>query len=121
MDRPVIPAKPEDVNTTEGIVEARYETVSGGFGVPRQWGRDRTHYDPSTRFVALSKDPKTGKVRRWPGLEQDYADHADASFLTMGFTEHELPYVIHRFGNVATALSSYEGKEAASNKPWIAV
>ena len=117
VNRPIVPARPEDVSTIEGIVKASYETISGGVGVPRQWGRDRTLYDPSMRFVALSKDPKTGKVTRSSGSEQDYADHADAYFLKVGFTEHELAHVIHRFGNIATVLSSYEGRETASNKP----
>lgn len=117
VNRPIVPARPEDVNTIEGIVKASYETISGGVGVPRQWGRDRTLYDPSMRFVALSKDSKTGKVTRSSGSEQDYADHADAYFLKVGFTEHELAHMIHRFGNIATVLSSYEGKETASNKP----
>jgi hypothetical protein len=117
VDRPTIPARPEDVSTIEGIVKASYETISGGVGVARQWGRDRTLYDPFMRFVSLSKDPKTGKITRSSGSEQDYADHADAYFVKVGFTEHEMAHEIHGFGNVATVLSSYEGKETATNKP----
>lgn len=117
VDRPVVPARPEDVSTIEGIVKASYETISGGVGVARQWGRDRTLYDPYMRFVSLGKDAKTGKVSRSSGSEQDYADHADAYFVKVGFTEHELAHTIQRFGNVATVLSSYEGKETATDKP----
>jgi hypothetical protein len=117
VDRPVVPARAEDVSTIEGIVKASYETISGGVGVPRQWGRDRTLYDPYMRFVSMGKDPKSGKITRSSGSEQDYADHADAYFVKAGFTEHELAHTIHRFGDVATVLSSYEGKETASNKP----
>ena len=117
VDRPVVPARAEDVSTIEGIVKASYETISGGVGVPRQWGRDRTLYDPYMRFVSLGKDPKTGKVTRSSGSEQDYADHADAYFIKVGFTEHELAHTVHRFGNAATVLSSYEGKETGTGKP----
>jgi hypothetical protein len=117
VDRPVIPARPGDVGTIEEIVKASYETISGGVGVARQWGRDRTLYDPSMRFVSLAKDAKTGKVVRSSGTEQDYADHTDAYFVKVGFTEHELAHAIHRFGNVATVLSSYEGKETTTDKP----
>ena len=39
---PAIAPRNEDISTIEGIVKASYETISGGVGVPRQWGRDRT-------------------------------------------------------------------------------
>jgi hypothetical protein len=117
VDRPLVPARPQDVSSIEGIVRATYETISGAVGVPRQWGRDRTLYDPHMRFVSMSKDPKTGKVTRSSGTEQDFADHADAHLVKTGFSEHELAHAIHRFGNVATVLSSYEGRETASSKP----
>jgi hypothetical protein len=116
VDRPIIPARPEDVSTIERIVKASYETISGGVGVPRQWARDRTLYDPNMRFVSVDKDPKTGKVTTSSGTEQDYADHTDAYFLKVGFTERELAQTIHRFGNIASVLSSYESRELASNK-----
>jgi hypothetical protein len=38
VGRPIIEARTEDVSTIEGIVKASYETISGGVGVPRQWG-----------------------------------------------------------------------------------
>src|SRR5690348_6335175 len=58
---PVPKAEPraEDVSTIEGIVKASYETISGGVGVPRQWGRDRTLFAQSVRYISIGKD-KTG-------------------------------------------------------------
>jgi hypothetical protein len=117
VKRPVVPARRSDVSTIEGIIKASYEAISGGVGVPRQWGRDRTLYDPQMRFVSLGKDPSSGKVTRSSGTEQQFADHADAYFMRVGFVEHELAHAIHRFGNVATVLSSYQGKETATNRP----
>jgi hypothetical protein len=117
VDRPLVRPHPQDVSSIEGIVRASYEAISGGVGVPRQWGRDRTLYDPHMRFVSLGKDPKTGKVTRSSGTEQDFADHADAHLVKTGFSEHELAHAIHRFGNVATVVSSYEGRETATSKP----
>jgi hypothetical protein len=112
VDRPVVPARAEDVTTIEGIVQASYETISGGVGVPRQWGRDRTLFDPHSRSVAVHVDAKTGAVRAHGMTEQEYADAADAAIVKNGFTERELKHTIHRFGNVATVLSSYEGTTA---------
>ena len=48
-----IAPRPEDVSSIDNIVKASYETISGGIGVPRQWGRDRSLYDPSVCFVSV--------------------------------------------------------------------
>jgi hypothetical protein len=109
VDRPIIEARAEDVSTIEGIVTASYETISGGVGVPRQWGRDRTLFDPNSRSVAIHVNAKTGAIKTESMTEQDFADRSDASLVKDGFTERELKHVIKRFGNVATVLSSYEG------------
>lgn len=113
---PVIAANPADVGSIEGIVKASYETISGGVGVPRQWGRDRTLYDPHVRFVAIEKDKKSGEIKAESTDEQEFADDDDAFMVKEGFTERELGQEIHRFGNVATVLSSYEGKVASTGK-----
>jgi hypothetical protein len=47
---------------------------------------------------------------------QEYADEADTNFVKEGFIEHEVAHKIHRFGNVATVLSSYEGKLTSTGK-----
>ena len=113
VDRPIIEARAEDVGTIEGIVKASYETISGGVGVARQWGRDRTLFDPNSRSVAIHVDAKTGAIKTESMTEQDYADRSDASLVKGGFTEREIKHIIKRFGNVATVLSSYEGSDAA--------
>ena len=112
VERPVIEARTEDVSTIEGIVTASYETISGGVGVARQWGRDRTLFDPNSRSVAIHVDAKTGAIRTESMTEQDFADRSDASLVKDGFTEREIKHVIKRYGNVATVLSSYEGSTA---------
>ena len=109
VDRPVIEARAEDVSTIEAIVTASYETISGGVGVARQWGRDRTLFDPNSRSVAIHVDAKTGTIKTESMTEQDFADRSDASLVKDGFTEREIKHVIKRYGNVATVLSSYEG------------
>jgi len=112
VERPIVPARAEDVSTIEGIVKASYETISGGAGVPRDWGRDRTLFDPNSRSVAVSVDPKTGAITTTAKTEQEFAEEADAWMVKNGFTEQEIAHVIKRYGNVATVLSSYEGKTA---------
>jgi hypothetical protein len=70
VERPVIPARIEDVSTLEGIVKASYEAISDGVGVRRDWGRDRTLFDPESRSVAVEVDPKTGAITTRAKSEQ---------------------------------------------------
>ena len=109
-------ARPEDVASIEAIVKASYETISGGVGVPRQWGRDESLFDPNVRFVAVERDPKSGAIVAMITTHQEFVDVADESTVKEGFTERELGHKIERYGNVATVLSSYEGKNASTGK-----
>jgi hypothetical protein len=56
---PIIVARPEDVSSIESIVKADYESISGGVGVPRQWGRDLSLYGPHGWFVGIGTNSKT--------------------------------------------------------------
>src|SRR5262249_48270298 len=109
-------ARPEDVGTPEAIVLADLASISGGVGVARQWGRDSSLMDPHVRFVSISVD-KTGKTKTHSVSQQEYIDQSDGFMVKEGFTEHELGHQVHRYGNVATVLSAYEGKMAKAGKP----
>ena len=113
---PNVPARAADVSSPEALVLADYECISGGVGVPRQWGRDQSLYDPHGYFVAVGVDPKTGAVVKRSMTTQEYADRSEARLVKQGLTERELAHVTHRFGNVATVLSSYESKSARTGK-----
>jgi hypothetical protein len=113
---PIIAARTEDVSTVDGMVRADYESISGAIGVPRQWGRDLSLYDPHARFVAVGSDPKTGAVVAKSFNEQEYVERSDANFVNGGYMERELAHRIQSFGNVATILSSYEGKYSLAGK-----
>lgn len=115
VEVPTIAPRPEDVGSIEGIVKASYETISGSVGMPRQWGRDRTLFAPSVRYISLSRN-KTGEVRARTSDYQEYLDESDDFVVKQGFTEVELGRKIERFGNVATVLSSYEGRVMSTGK-----
>jgi hypothetical protein len=63
-----IAARPEDVSSIEAIVKADYDCISGGIGVPRQWARDFTLYDPNARSFTPQKirQPALSPDRRPP-------------------------------------------------------
>jgi hypothetical protein len=113
---PITAASPKDICSIEAIVKADYESISGGIGVPRQWSRDLSLYDPNARSFSVYSDPKTKGPAIWSPTFQEYADEANAHFVSQGFTERELAHKIYRFGNVATVLSSYEGTFASTGK-----
>jgi hypothetical protein len=106
VDVPVVAADVKDVGTLDGIIKAFYETITGPKGAPRQWGRDRTLYIPDIHFVSMSE--KDGKIRSSIADHQQYVNSTNESFVTGGFTEHEINRVIRRFGNVAQVFSTYE-------------
>lgn len=101
-----IEADPKDVSTIDGIVKAFYETISGGKGIPRQWGRDRTLYTPDIRFVAMSE--RDGKVHANVTNHTNYVNDSNEFFVAEGFTERELNRVVRKFGNIAHVFSVYE-------------
>jgi hypothetical protein len=111
-----VPPRAEDVSSIDNIVKASYETISGAVGVPRQWGRDRSLYDPNVRFVSISIDPQTKTIITHSESHQDFVDAADAFMVKEGFQERELKHLTRQFGNVATVLSSYEGSVASTGK-----
>jgi hypothetical protein len=115
---PVLPAKrshvavpalkplDRDVATLDGILSAFYEVISGGAGVPRQWGRDRTLYIPGVRFVSLKSSD--GRIQARVYDHQAYVDAVDPFFLSRGFFESEIHRSAVRFGNFTHVLSTYE-------------
>jgi hypothetical protein len=116
IDVPTIPARPEDVSSLEAIVRADYECISGAVGVPRQWSRDFSLYDPNGRFFVITKDAKSGEPKISSLSLQEFTDETDAELVKDGFVEHELAHKIYRYGNVATVFSSYEGKISSTGE-----
>src|SRR5262249_8237679 len=94
VDRPIVPAGAAGVSSIDAIVKASYEVISGGVGVPRDWGRDRTLFDPDSRSLGVAVDPKTGAVTAKSMTEQEFADRSDSWMVKSGFTEREIKHVI---------------------------
>lgn len=109
---PIIPAKPEDVGSPEAIVKASFESESGPAGMPRQWARERTLFDPNTISIAAGPEPGTGKLdpRRWTTLQQ-YADALDAYEVKTGFVDRPMACVTDKRAFIATVTCGYEASE----------
>ena len=105
--RPVapIPARPGDVSTLDGIIQAFYDVISGPAGQPREWARDRTLYIPGVKFVAMSV--KDGAPLARVMSHQEFVEDSDPWMVGQGFFEKEIHRVTHRFGNIAHVFSTY--------------
>ncbi|WLT30996.1 hypothetical protein [Geothrix sp. PMB-07] len=90
----------EDVVDLDGIMKAFYDVVNVAPDGPRQWGRDRTLYSPWIRFVGIGHE-----VDIWD--HQRLVDETEP-MVRAGFREREIHRVTHRYGNIATVLSTYE-------------
>lgn len=106
---PVVPARPGDVSTIDGIVKAYYEVISGPAGQPREWSRDRSLYPTDVRFVEVSED-KNGKIETRTMTHQQYVDKVDGELVGKGFDEREIHRVTERFGSIANVFSTYESR-----------
>jgi hypothetical protein len=116
VDAPAIDASPADVGSIEGMLSAVYACISGTVGTPRQWSRFRTLFDPNARFLATRVNLETHAVTPVGRSVQEFVDAGDVNMTRNGFTERELGHAIHRFGNVASVLSGYEGTLASTGQ-----
>ena len=107
-------ARPEDVGTLDGIINAFYDVISGPAGQPRQWQRDSTLYIPRVQFVAMSVE--NGKPMAAVMDHGQFARAYNGAFVDRGFFERETKRVTKRFGNIAHVFSGYEYR-ATENGP----
>ena len=98
----VVPPRPDDVASVEGLMKAFYEVVNVAPDAPRQWGRDRTLYSPHLRFVAIDGQ---GNVTIWN--HQQFVDDTEP-LVARGFREREIWRTTRRYGNMAHVDSTYE-------------
>ena len=107
-------AAPADVETTQSIIEAMYESICGPAGQPRRWNRIRSLCLPQACFIRVGKLPEGTlgcKVMRTP----EYIEQMEPWLLANGFYEKEVHRVEERFGNIAQVFSTYESRRSADD------
>ncbi len=117
QDAPAVPAAdPADVATIDGVIEALYASISGPAG-PRDWDRLRTLFAPGAVLApSVTRADGTAPLRVID-VEQ-YVRGAGAYFMDNPFYEVEYARELHRFGNVANAMSAYESRRAPEEEPF---
>lgn len=111
------PADPEDVSSTDAIISAYYDSISGSAGVERDWNRFRSLFIPEARFIAaqaVAKDQPCVIMH----VEQFIQINA-VYFERSGYFEHDVNRRSENFGSIAHVLSTYESRRATDDaKPY---
>ena len=110
-----VPApKPDDVNSLDAILRAIYDVISGPAG-DRDWNRFRSLFVPEARLTSAQKS-KDGSI--FLRDVEGYVKGAGGYFKTHGFYENAIVNRVQTFGNIAQVFSSYESRNAPSEKPF---
>ena len=109
--------KPRDVVSTEAIVAALYETISGPAG-KRDWGRFRSLFAPGARLIPTSARPTGGFEARARDVE-GYITASSPYMEKNGFFEREIASRTEVYGHIAHVFSTYESRHKAEDpKPF---
>jgi hypothetical protein len=108
------PARPSDVASTEAIVRALYEVISGDAGVERDWDRFRSLFHPAARLIPAGRN-RQGVVGARSLTPEDYIATSGPYLLREGFHERELWRREERFGHIAHVFSTYDSKRKTTD------
>lgn len=102
-------AKPEDVKSTDAIVAALYDVISGPAGAKRDWDRMRSLFAKDAKMGAVVKN-RAGELV-WFGMTvEDYISRSGPVLETRGFFEREIAKRTEQFGQIAHVWTTYESR-----------
>src|SRR5262249_39835329 len=108
------PYDPKDVATTQSIVEALYDCISGPAGKPREWQRMKSLFVSAAHSIRTGKLPN-GEFACKIMTNDEYIRQMDGWLVDNGFFEKEVHRVEDRFGNIAHVFSTYESRRKADD------
>ncbi len=102
-------ANPEDVATIDAIMDAYYDSVSGGAGESRDWERFLSLFMPDGRFIT-SRPSEEGVILPVAMGPLDFIDMNRGYFEAGGYYEKDIHRVINTYGNIAQVFSTYASR-----------
>jgi hypothetical protein len=105
-------ANPVDVASSDAIIAAVYDVISGPAGQKRDWDRMRSLFYPGARLIRTAAK-KEGGMDTASFSVQDYVDRASIYFDKNGFWEKEIARHTDQWGNILQAFSTYESRHDA--------
>lgn len=99
----------KDVASTDAIIAALYDVISGEPNQPRDWDRFRNLFKPEARLIPTNKNQQ-GELGYRVLSPEEYVQ-LFSSRVPTGFFERELSRKTETFGTVTHVFSTYETKE----------
>jgi hypothetical protein len=111
-------ANPTDVSSTDAILSAAYDVISGPVGKKRNWDRFRSLVISEARFIIASPTPQGGVGAQ--ALDTEAFIKGFNEYLgENGFFEKDIARRTEQFGNIAHVFSTYESRHHADDsKPF---
>jgi hypothetical protein len=108
-------ARPEDVATIDGIIQAYYEVVSGPAGESADAARDRSLHHPDAWVSIAGLDGDGNHVVNVTDLDGYHGENAPRG---AGFWEWETDRTVSRSGNMVHVWSSYASARTEGGEPY---
>lgn len=108
---PAAEARPGDVASTDAIIAALYEVISGEAGEARDWARFHGLFLPGAIMGGAGRAPDGG-ARMRVSSAADYVARNTPHFQANAFYERETGRRVTRFGPLIQVLSAYEIRTA---------
>ena len=108
---PAAEARPDDVASTDAIIAALYEVISGEAGEARDWARFHGLFLPGAIMGGAGRAPD-GSARMRVSSPADYVARNTPHFQANAFYERETGRRVTRFGPLIQVLSAYEIRTA---------
>lgn len=114
-----IPANPNDVSSTNAIIKAVYDVISGPAGEKRNWDRMRTLFTTDARMIPTGKKANGEGTRRSMSVEE-YISSSGSFLEKNGFFESEIGRKTEQYGNIVHVFSTYESRKTLQDeKPFM--
>jgi len=98
-----------DVKSTDAIVKALYDVISGESKAPRDWNRFRNLFKPESKLIPTRKTETNDFTLK--ALSPEEYIQIFTSRVTTGFFERELHNKTEAYGTIAHVFSTYETTE----------
>lgn len=102
-----------DVASSDAIIAALYQVISGDKGVERDWARFRNLFHPTARMVPTGKNAEGQGVAR-AYTPEEYITRSGPVLIGDGFHEQEIFSRSERFGNIMHVWSTYDARHSLS-------
>lgn len=104
----------KDLTSTDHIIKALYDVISGDAGVERDWDRFRNLFIPEARLIPSRKNEE-GKLGYRIMSPDDYIKSSGKFLVENGFHEVEIHRVSEQYGSMLHLWSTYESYRKKSD------